>query len=75
MSDLEYTDHARDQMAEREISKEDVEMALKRTLGSPLPGDDGATVHSGYATKSRVLKVVLTPDGAVKTAMWKKERR
>jgi Domain of unknown function (DUF4258) len=56
------TNHARDQMARRQITEEDVRSALNRRQGSPRVGSNGKIVIWGYARRGRILKVVLTPD-------------
>ena len=66
--------HARDQMAERHITDEDVEMALRRKRGNPRIGSNGAIQVFGYATQGRILKVVLTPDReTIITLAWPDE--
>jgi hypothetical protein len=65
------SDHARDRMAERDITGDDVRLALNRQRGTPSVGDNGNTVVYGYASKGRILKVVLTPDReTIVTVMW-----
>ncbi len=59
----EYSPHARRRMRERHISEADVEAALRRKRGDPLPGDKGRTVVYGYAPGQRILKIVLQQDG------------
>jgi hypothetical protein len=56
------TDHARDQMARRHITEADVRSALNRRRGPPRVGSNGKIVILGYASRGRILKVVLTPD-------------
>ena len=58
----DYNPHARKRMRERKIAETEVEAALKRRSGRPLPGDKGRTVVYGYAGQ-RILKIVLEPDG------------
>lgn len=58
----DYTDHARDRMAERKITEADVESALRRRSGQPRVGGNGKVVVFGYAAGGRILKLVLTPD-------------
>lgn len=58
-----YTTHARRRMRERNISETDVEAALNRRSGKPVPGDNGRTAVYGYAPGGRILKVVLQADG------------
>jgi len=59
---VEYSGHARKRMAQRQVTEADVESALKRTTGPPVPGDSGNVVVFGYASGQRILKVVLTAD-------------
>lgn len=54
--------HARDQMAARRITEADVRSALNRRSGQPRVGSNGKIVVLGYASRGRILKVVLTPD-------------
>ncbi len=57
-----FSHHARDQMVAREITDADVQSALNRRSGQPRVGSNGAIVVLGYASRGRILKVVLTPD-------------
>lgn len=69
-----YSRHARDRMAERSITEEDVESALNRRHGQPRPGNNGKIVVLGYARGGRILKVVLTPDQEeITTLAWPDE--
>jgi hypothetical protein len=54
--------HAEERMADRDISEEDIRRALNRRSGEPRVGNNGTIVVLGYATRGRILKVVLTPD-------------
>ena len=60
-------------MAERAITKVDVEMALRQTIGHPSPGLMSSMVIEGYASGRRILKVcVQTSDPEfVITAYWR----
>jgi len=49
-------------MEEREVSESEVQNALKRRTGPPVPGNGGNKVVFGYGAGSRILKVVLTAD-------------
>ena len=49
-------------MADRDISEEDIRRALNRRSGEPRVGNNGTIVVLGYATRGRILKIVLTPD-------------
>jgi hypothetical protein len=49
-------------MAAREVTDADVRSALNRRYGGPRVGSNGAVVVLGYASRGRILKVVLTPD-------------
>lgn len=63
--------HARQRMAQRGITGEDVRSALKRRSGQPRPGDNGRIVILGYARQGRILRMVLTPDQQViVSVMW-----
>ena len=59
---MEYSDHARRQMARRNITEADITAALRRRQGQPAPGDNGNMVVFGYAPNQRILKVVLSRD-------------
>lgn len=59
---MEYSDHARRRMAQRNITEADVEAALSRTTGPPAAGDNGRVVVFGYAPGQRILKIVRTAD-------------
>ncbi len=59
---LGYSNHARQRMAERQISESDVENALAHATGDPVPGDTDRIVVFGYASGHRILKVVLSGD-------------
>ncbi len=54
--------HAKDQMTRRKVTEEDVRLALNRRSGDPTVGANGAIKVFGYATRGRILKLVLTPD-------------
>jgi len=49
-------------MAARRITDADVRSALNRRCGQPRVGSNGKIVVLGYASRGRILKVVLTPD-------------
>lgn len=49
-------------MAARRITDADVRSALNRRYGQPRVGSNGKIVVLGYASRGRILKVVLTPD-------------
>jgi hypothetical protein len=53
---------APDQMAARKITEADVRAALNRRYRQPRVGSNGKIVILGYASRGRILKVVLTPD-------------
>ncbi len=54
--------HARDQMQAREVTEADIRSALNRNAGRPRVGSNGKIAILGYASRGRILKVVLTPD-------------
>lgn len=65
------SEHAKDRMAERDVTEDDVRQALNRRRGNPSVGNNGNIVVYGYASKGRILKVVLTPDQKyIVTVMW-----
>jgi hypothetical protein len=70
--ELEFTNHARKQMAMRHITDADVEAALRRPSGPPTPGEPGTIWKWGIAAGGRILKVcVRTNDQTyVITAAW-----
>jgi hypothetical protein len=66
--------HAQDRMVERGITPEDVASALNRRCGQPQAGNNGKIVVLGYASRGRILKVVLTPDQEeITTLAWPDE--
>jgi hypothetical protein len=66
--------HAEDQMAARSITEGDVRSALNRRSGQPRVGNNGKIVVLGYATRGRILKIVLTPDQEeIVTLAWPDE--
>jgi Domain of unknown function (DUF4258) len=68
------TDHARDQMQARSITEADIRSALNRSLGQPRVGSNGKIAVLGYASRGRILKVVLTPDEEeIITVAWRDE--
>jgi hypothetical protein len=69
-----FTLHARDQMEARQITDEDVKLALGRRSGQPVIGNNGNIKVFGYATRGRILKIVLTPDQeTIITLAWPDE--
>ena len=58
----DYTEHARDQMLERQITEQDVTLALRRRSGNPVVANNGNLKVFGYASRGRILKLVLSPD-------------
>jgi uncharacterized protein DUF4258 len=56
------SEHARDQMEARGITDADVRSALNRRSGQPRVANNGKIVVLGYASRGRILKIVLTPD-------------
>jgi hypothetical protein len=64
-------------MAKRGITEHDVEMALNRPIGDPLPGDLGKIRIDGRASNDRVLSVVCPANSAevvVVTVYWQLDR-
>ena len=68
------SDHAREQMQARSITEADIRSALNRSLGQPRVGSNGKIAVLGYASRGRILKVVLTPDQEeIITVAWRDE--
>lgn len=67
-----FSDHAEKKMAQRGITREDVEAALRRRVGNPSPGEPGTIWIRGYAGGSRILKVCvpIADQDFVITAAW-----
>ena len=58
-------------MAARQVTDDDIRSALNRTQGEPRVGTNGKIVVLGYASRGRILKLVLTPDRQdIITVMW-----
>jgi hypothetical protein len=72
MPDLTYSKHARERMAEREVTEADVEAALAHPIGAPGPGEPGTVWIRGYAVGGRILKVCVRADdhSYVITVAW-----
>jgi Domain of unknown function (DUF4258) len=68
---IRYTDHAEDRMAERGVTKEDVQQALRRRI-RVTPGPPGRLWVWGYAQHGRVLKVGVSSHDQefVTTVAW-----
>ena len=61
-------------MKTRQVSDADVRSALNRPSGPPRVGNNGKIVQLGYATRGRILKIVLTPDREeIITVAWPDE--
>jgi Domain of unknown function (DUF4258) len=67
-----WTQHSLDRLAERGITKEDVEWALNHPTGSKLPGQIGSTWVFGFTQGGRILKVCVATDDPTRviTAVW-----
>lgn len=66
--------HARDQMQARQVTEADIRSALNRNFGQPRVGSNGKIAILGYASRGRILKVVLTPDKQeIITVAWRDE--
>jgi hypothetical protein len=74
---LQFSNHALQRMAQRNISREDVESALRRPSGLPRPGDAGKLVKWGFDTFGGILKVVVlaTDQSFVVSVMRPDEQR
>jgi hypothetical protein len=68
---IQYTDHAEDRMAERGVTKQDVEQALRRR-SRVTPGPPGRLWVWGYARSGRMLKVGVSSHDQefVTTVAW-----
>src|ERR1700685_1144678 len=70
----QLSNHAKERMADRDISEEDIRRALDRRAGAPRVGNNGTIVVLGYATGGRILKIVLAPDQEeIVTLAWPDE--
>jgi hypothetical protein len=71
---LTYTGHALERMAERGVSEEEVELALRRRMRT-RPGDPGTIWVDGYGTGNRVIPVCVrvADQKFVTTVGWPKE--
>jgi Domain of unknown function (DUF4258) len=70
----ELSFHARQRMAQRNITEEDVQRAWSRRSGQPVPSDTGRVWVFGYATGGRILKMAVTPDmKTITSVMWRDE--
>ncbi len=70
---LKFTTHAlKVRMPRRGITPRDVELALQRPIGVPLPGQPGTIWIQGYAQDGRILKVCVSMADKehVITAAW-----
>lgn len=67
-----YSVHALEQMEARGITRHDVETALNRPIGNPLPGQPGSIWIRGHSAGGRILKVCVRMDDKsfVITAAW-----
>jgi uncharacterized protein DUF4258 len=72
MPDVTYSRHAEERLAQRRITKADVEWALRHPIDNPTPGQPGSVWIWGHAVGGRTLKVcVATSDrNRVITAVW-----
>lgn len=68
----ELSQHARDRMAQRGVTFDDVVSVVNRPLRGPLPGDGGNLVFEGYTQGARLLRVITTSDRSlVVSVMWR----
>jgi hypothetical protein len=74
-SELVFTSHALERMRDREITREDVELALRRPWGRPRAGSPGTIWIAGFAEDGRILRVCVPTDDRrlVITAAWQGE--
>ena len=65
--------HARQRMEKRQITEEDIRVALNRRSGTPVVASTGKIWVFGYAG-GRILKVLLTADeNMIITVAWRDE--
>lgn len=67
------TKHAKEQMEKRGITRKDIELALNRPIGVPLPADLGKIRIDGRATNNRVLSVIVpavSSETVIVTVFW-----
>jgi hypothetical protein len=55
---IQYTDHAKRQMAKRAVTEDDVSQALRQKVNTS-PGDPGSVWIHGYTLGGRILKVCV----------------
>lgn len=70
---MPLTNHARQRMAQRGITEQDIDAVMRRPIRGPLPGSGpGTVVFVGSATGGRMLKVVVSAvdPTIVVSVMW-----
>lgn len=70
--ELRITAHAMQRLQERRITTADLESALTRRIGTPMPGEPGTVWIRGYAAGGRILKVCVdaADEARIITAAW-----
>jgi hypothetical protein len=70
----QFSRHARDRMAERHITEQDVVDALANQLPPPLPGNQPTTLVVLGAVRGGILKLVVeaADQSRIVSAMWRK---
>lgn len=59
-------------MAQRGITRADIEGVLRRPVNGPLPGDGGHLIFEEFASHGRLLRVTLSSNReTVMSAMWR----
>jgi hypothetical protein len=71
-----YGEHAKERMAERGVTEEDVELALRRRVGV-RPGDPGTIWIDGNGAGDRIIPVCvpIADQGFIITVGWPRQRR
>jgi hypothetical protein len=74
MNEPYLTWHVKQRCEQRGISEQDIRLALARRSGRPRAADSGKIWVFGYATRGRILKVLLTHEqDVIVTAAWPHE--
>jgi len=69
---LQWTRHSLERLAQRGITKEDVEYAINHPNGNKTPGQMGSVWVYGHTGSGRILKVCVATDDPTRviTAVW-----
>lgn len=67
----DFSQHARDRMAQRGITPDEALAVLRRPARGPFPGNGGNLVFEGYTHSARRLRVITSSDRTViVSVMW-----